>query len=154
MPGVPAIYLHSLLGSRSWPEGVSGPTDRRRDQPPEARRSTADGPDGLRVSDLLDPETLRGMVHGPYLRLLRIRRATPAFHPRAPATVLDLDPRVFAIERWTIDDEQRDRRAAQRLARRGDGEAPGRRWRDLITGERVMSEMQLAGYRVAWLVER
>lgn len=153
MQGVPAIYLHSLLGSRSWPEGVSGPMDRRAIN---RQKLTIDGegPDALRVADLLDPETLRGMVHGPYLRLLRIRRATPAFHPRAPATVLDLDPRVFAIERWTIDDEQRIVALHNVSPDAANVKLPGGAWRDLITGERVMSEMQLAGYRVAWLVER
>ena len=31
---------------------------------------------------------------------------------------------------------------------------PGGAWRDLITGERVMGEMRLDGFRIAWLVER
>ena len=153
LQGVPGIYLHSLLGSRSWPEGVTGPTGRRAINR-QKLVIDGDGPDALRIADLLDPETLRGMVHGEYLRLLRIRRATPAFHPRAPQSVLDLHPSVFALERWTIDDEQRvvalhnvsPDTAAVRL--------PGGAWRDLITAERVVGEMELEGYRVAWLVER
>jgi sucrose phosphorylase len=153
LQGVPGIYLHSLLGSRSWPEGVTGPTDRRAINR-QKLVIDGDGPDALRLGDLLDPETLRGMVHGPFVRFLRIRRATPAFHPRAPQSVLDLHTSVFALERWTIDDEQRVLALHNVAPDTAPVKLPGGAWRDLITGERVVSEMQLAGYRVAWLVER
>jgi sucrose phosphorylase len=153
LQGVPGVYLHSLLGSRSWPEGVTGAGDRRAIN----RQKLAidgDGPDGLKLADLLDPETLRGMVHGPYVQLLRIRRANPAFHPRAPANVLDLHPGVFAIERSTIDDEQRIVALHNVSPETATMKLPGGAWRDLITGERVVGEMRLASYRVAWLVQR
>ena len=76
------------------------------DQPPEAR-PRGRGPRGAARRRPARPR--HAARHGPRLvpAVLRIRRATPAFHPRAPSSVLELDPRVFAIERWTIDDEQR-----------------------------------------------
>ena len=153
MQGVPGIYLHSLLGSRSWPEGVTGETERRAINRQKLVVEGA-GADGLRLADLLDPETLRGMVHGPYVHLLRIRRANAAFHPRAPQSVLDLHPSVFAIERWTIDDEQRIVALHNVSPDTATVKLPGGAWRDLITGERMMGETPLAGYRVAWLVAR
>jgi sucrose phosphorylase len=153
LPGVPGVYLHSLLGSRSWPEGVTGPADRRAINR-QKLVVEGDGPDALRLADLLDPETLRGMVHGRYVQLLRIRRANPAFHPRAPASVLDRHPSVFAVERWTLDDDQRILALHNVGPERAAVKLPGGAWRDLITGERVVGEMQLAGYRVAWLAAR
>jgi sucrose phosphorylase len=153
LQGVPGVYLHSVLGSRSWRDGVTGPTDRRAINR-QKLVIDGDGPDALKVADLLDPETLRGMVHGPYVHLLRIRRANPAFHPRAPATVLELHPSVFAVERWTIDDEQRIVALHNVAPDPAQLKLPGGAWRDLITGERVQGEMRLVGYRVAWLVER
>jgi hypothetical protein len=68
--------------------------------------------------------------------------------------VLDLHVSVFALERWTIDDEQRVLALHNVAPDPATVKLPGGAWRDLITGERAVGEMQLAGYRVAWLVER
>lgn len=152
LQGVPAVYLHSILGSRSFPSGVVG--EDRRAINRERLEVGGSGASALDVGDLHDLSTLRGMVYGPYVNLLRIRRSQPAFHPRAPANVVDIDPGVFAIERYTIDEEQRVLALHNVRRRAVDVRLPGGAWRDLITGERAVTSFRLPGYRIAWLVAR
>ena len=92
LPGVPGIYIHSLLGSPNWAEGVRL-TGRAR----TINRAT------LRVdtvrAELADPTSMRARVFYPYLDLLRVRVRQPAFNPCAGMNVLPLDDRVLALKR-------------------------------------------------------
>ncbi len=92
LAGVPAIYVHSLLGSRSWNEGVETRGENR-----AINRKKLDKQSLL--SELSNPESLRGMVFGGVMGLLKARATTPAFRPDAPQQVLGVDDRVFAILR-------------------------------------------------------
>ncbi len=92
LPGVPATYIHSLLGSRNWLEGVQ-----------QTGRARTVNREKLQIQDLLaeleDPESFRAKVFFPYIHLIKIRQAQPAFHPNAAFEILNLDARVFAIKR-------------------------------------------------------
>jgi sucrose phosphorylase len=92
LPGVPATYIHSLLGSRNWLEGVQ-----------QTGRARTINRQKLQVEDILselkDPNSFRARVFFPYLSLIKIRKQQPAFHPKAAFDVLDLDSKVFAIKR-------------------------------------------------------
>jgi sucrose phosphorylase len=92
LPGVPATYIHSLLGSRNWLEGVQ-----------QTGRARTINRQKLQVEDILselkDPNSFRAKVFFPYLSLIKIRKQQPAFHPKAAFDVLDLDSKVFAIKR-------------------------------------------------------
>ncbi|MGD8252504.1 MAG: alpha-amylase family glycosyl hydrolase, partial [Desulfobacterales bacterium] len=93
LPGVPATYIHSLMGSRNWTAGV--------EQTGRARTINREKPDVDRVTAALaDPGSFRSRVFFPYLRMISTRRRQKAFHPNASFEVLDLDPRVFAIKRF------------------------------------------------------
>jgi sucrose phosphorylase len=92
LPGVPAIYIHSVLGSRNWLEGVEK-TGRARTI---NRESLA--VDTL-ISQIQNPGSFRARVFHAYIDLIRIRRQQPAFHPNAAAEVLELHPNVFALIR-------------------------------------------------------
>ena len=79
-----------MLGLGNWPEGITGrdnrAINRRRISPRRrSRRPTA-------------PSSSR------YVELLRRRRSEPAFDPRGAQRILDLDPRVFAVERVAPDE--------------------------------------------------
>lgn len=92
LQGVPAIYFHSLVGSRGWPEGVA-----ERGTPRTINREKLD-----RValeSKLTDAGTLRHAVFHGYRELLLQRRAHPAFSPDADQQVITIDPRVFGLVR-------------------------------------------------------
>jgi len=91
-PGVPGIYVHSVLGSRNWTDGVAS-TGR-------ARTINREKPLLSDITkNLKDPDGLRHQIFYPYTHRIRIRRGQPAFHPNSGCRVLELDPRVFAIER-------------------------------------------------------
>lgn len=90
--GVPAIYIHSLLGSRNDLEGV-----RRTGRSRSINRAQLDMRD--LDCELSDPSSLRAKVFSAYSRLLRIRSGESAFHPDAVQEVLDLGAGVFAVTR-------------------------------------------------------
>ncbi len=92
LAGVPGIYIHSLLGSGNWQAGVEQ-TGRNR----TINREKLDEPAVSR--DLEGEDTLRGRIFYGYRRLLKARRSSPAFHPRAAQRILSRDPKVFAVLR-------------------------------------------------------
>ena len=92
LPGIPATYIHSLLGSRNWTAGVKQ-TGRAR----TINREKLDA--GNIIKELSDPHSFRSEVFYPYIELIKTRRQQPAFHPNAAFEILEIDPRVFGIRR-------------------------------------------------------
>ena len=96
LPGVPATYIHSLLGSRNWVEGVQ-----------ETGRARTINREKLQVerllSELNNPASFRARIFFPYLELIKSRKKQPAFDPNADFEILDVDPRVFGIKRSSTD---------------------------------------------------
>jgi glucosylglycerate phosphorylase len=90
--GVPAIYFHSLFGSRGWPEG-----SRECGYPRAINRQKLDW--RTLEMELRRPGSRRASVFQSCARLLRARASTPAFHPGAPQTVLDLGDPIFGVVR-------------------------------------------------------
>jgi sucrose phosphorylase len=93
LPGVPATYIHSLLGSRNWVDGVK-----------KTGRARTINREKLQVekliSELNNPESFRSKVFFPYLDLIKIRARQKAFHPNAGFEILDIGPNFFAIKRY------------------------------------------------------
>ena len=92
LPGVPATYIHSILGSRNWIEGVNR-TGRARTINREKLNLKEV------ITELGDKHSFRSRVFYPYRRLMQIRSKQPAFHPNADFEILDLHPALFAIRR-------------------------------------------------------
>ena len=92
LPGVPASYIHSLLGSRNWTEGVKQ-TGRARTINREKLHA-----DTVREA-LSDPDSFRARVFTPYSHLIKTRKKQPAFHPNAAFGILEIHPQLFAIRR-------------------------------------------------------
>lgn len=92
LPGVPATYIHSLLGSRNWDEGVRM-TRRAR------TINRVKLPIDEVVRQLKNPETFRSKIFHAYRRMISIRIRQPAFHPNAEFEILTIHPSVFAIHR-------------------------------------------------------
>lgn len=92
-PGVPAVYIHSILGSHNWTKGVE-----------QTKRARTINRQKLQLDDLLselnDPESFRPRIFFPYIELIKTRRKQQAFHPNADFEILDVDPRVFAVKRF------------------------------------------------------
>jgi sucrose phosphorylase len=94
LAGVPGIYVHSLLGSRNCGECVETSGRARSINREKFDLPTLEGS----FQELWGQRTqvLVGMI-----RLLKLRRTLPAFHPGAGQRVLRLDARVFAVWRGT-----------------------------------------------------
>ena len=92
LSGVPAVYIHSLLGSQNWTDGVK--------QTGRARTINRAQLSANAISrELADPHSLRARIFYPYLDMIRIRTRQPCFHPAASMSILNLDDRVFAAKR-------------------------------------------------------
>ncbi|MFT4546459.1 MAG: glycosidase [Verrucomicrobiales bacterium] len=98
MMGIPAVYIHCLLGSRN---DVAG-----RDASGIARRINREklNPEGVAL-ELGDEGSLRSQVLVGMLALLAQRQAIAAFHPHAAQEVLELGPGVFGLRRKRGDGE-------------------------------------------------
>ncbi len=92
LPGVPATYIHSLLGSRNWHEGVRQTGRNRTINREKLHLETV-------LAELDDPWSWRSRIFYPYLELIKLRTQQPAFHPNAAFEVVDLKRSVFAIKR-------------------------------------------------------
>lgn len=149
LPGVPATYIHSILGSRNWSEGVKQ-TGRAR----TINRKRLDVEEVL--SELNDPNSFRSRVFFPYLDLIKTRKEQTAFHPNAGFEILDIDPKLFAIKRYF---EDQTIYALTNISSRGvpaslSGDDISSQMVDLISGEKInTASFSLKPYQFVWLVE-
>ncbi len=90
--GIPALYLHSLTGTRDWQAGVE-----ETGRPRTINRRSWD--EGQLVELLERPDTFHARIFDELVRRVRIRVGQEAFHPDAPQQALDLGPALFAVRR-------------------------------------------------------
>ncbi|MGC8779994.1 MAG: alpha-amylase family glycosyl hydrolase, partial [Anaerolineae bacterium] len=159
LAGVPGIYVHSLFGSRNCHDCFAA-TGR-------ARSLNRHKFDRAEIEAILaDPARHERRVFDAYRRLLRLRRAVPAFHPAGGQQALDLGSGVFAVLRrppaagrpvlCLVNVSSQPQTVDLGQVARGDH--PVRAWRDLIGGESHAVEgdagiIELKGYQVAWLAQ-
>lgn len=91
-PGVPAVYVQSILGSRNDTEGVK-----------VAGYNRAINREKYAISQieaaLSDSQSLRHKVYHALSKLIQLRTRQPAFHPDNPMEVLESDNSLFIIRR-------------------------------------------------------
>lgn len=99
MPGVPGIYFHSLVGSRSYHEAVR-----------QTRRNRAVNREKLNFDnvkeDLENENTLRYNILTRYKQLISIRTNEKAFDPYSGFEVLSICDKTFAIKHYSTDDSE------------------------------------------------
>ena len=147
LPGVPATYIHSLLGSRNWTEGVK-----------ETGRARTINRQKLQlekvIEELNDPQSFRSKVFYPYIDLIKTRTNQSAFHPNAAFEILDVDPRIFAIRRYSEDQSiyaLTNISAAEISVSLAQKDMPSQ-LTDLISGERINPDsFILRPYQYVWL---
>jgi glycosidase len=100
MAGLPAIYVHSLFGSRNWTAGVAA-----RGQNRAINRQMFQRQDLER--ELADDGSLRAQVFSGLRSLILARKAEPAFHPSGAQHVLASDPALFSLVRTSPDGASR-----------------------------------------------
>jgi len=98
LPGVPATYIHSLLGSRNWKEGVR-----------KTQRARTINREKLNIENVLlqlkNIKSFRAMIFFPYIKLIELRKRQPALHPNAAFEILKVHPQLFAIARYCEEQE-------------------------------------------------
>ncbi len=100
LAGVPGIYVHSLFGSRGWPEGVAQTGRYRTINRQRFRRAALE-------AELDDPDALRHRVFHRFRALLRARMSARAFHPNGNQRVLADNPALFSLLRVAPDGSDR-----------------------------------------------
>ncbi len=155
--GVPGIYVHSLIGSENWQEGVATTGANR-----TINRQKLDY---AAVShELLQEGSLRNLVFEGYKGLIRARAANPAFDPASPQEVLTVPSEVFGVARGpyqgsgtvycltNVSSSEVEVGLPKPTTEDGG-------FTDLITGDRVFPHpestdrcsVELAAYEVMWL---
>ncbi len=157
--GVPALYFHSLFGSRGWPAGV--------EETHKYRTINREKLDRARLeSDLVQPASLSSRVFSRLSRLLEVRRQQAAFSPAASQRVLQGADSVFALLREEASGASAvlclhnvtAERVRVQLALADTPLGSASALFDLITGKPMIGGMnlklELAPYETLWLAGR
>ena len=147
LPGVPAVYIHSLLGSRNWDAGVELTGMARSINREKLQLNEV-------VQDLKNSHSFRSKIYWDYRDMIRTRRSHPAFHPNASFEILNLHPQVFSIVR-----EYQGQRvvsltniSSKSILIKADQAGVATDARDLITRSIPgTSELELKPYQFVWL---
>lgn len=141
--GIPAIYIHSYIGSRNDNAGV------RRTGINRAINREKNNLEEL-IGELENPESGRAVIMREIQRMIRIRRTKDAFEPEAAQEVLQLDDRVLAFRRkgktsevlclYNFSDENIEVNCPGAADRR-----------DLMSGERMAAAVKLGAYAFRWI---
>ncbi len=144
LAGVPALYYHSMVGSRNYYEGVERTGVRR------AINREKLGLERLK-GELSERGSRRELVYSALTRLLRERRKHRAFHPEGPQTVLSLHRQIFAVERQSPDGGEKILSIIN-LSDAPVSLQPKFRGRvDIITGTTLEKQIDLEPYGIRWL---
>jgi sucrose phosphorylase len=147
LPGVPATYIHSLLGSRNWLAGVR-----------QTGRARTINREKLQVENVLsqleNPESFRSQIFFPYRHLIKIRKKQKAFHPNADFEILEVDPKIFAIKRnsedqtiWALTNI-----SSQQIPVSLSADGISGQMTNLLTGEKMNPDsLILKPYQFVWL---
>ncbi len=154
LAGLPAIYVHSLLGSNGWLEGVRSSGHNRTINHQKFELPVLN-------RELDDHSSTRSRVFRSLAAMLSARRSRPAFHPNSAQCILTLHPAVFSILRTPQTGfpilclhNLSTTTAPVPLKNALKGLQKGT-WTDILTGERFplgdLSILPLSACQVLWL---
>lgn len=153
LEGIPAIYIHSVLGTRNDYEGLAETGQNRSIN----RRIWEHDEIEARLKD---EHSLQARVLDGLRKLLRIRRRQAAFHPNAIQFTMQLGLKTFGVWRQSIDREQdlfcvsNVTRKPRRIELENINLVSTESWRDLISGREIGEDeemLELAPYQTVWL---
>ncbi|MEI6285341.1 MAG: sugar phosphorylase [Bacillota bacterium] len=140
MLGVPAIYIHSLLGSRNDYEGLAQSGINRRINREKLEYST--------LLEQLQSDYVRKTVFETLKQLLNIRGKQPAFSPYGNQTVLDCGKEFFVLKRINADEIVT---CIVNVGAEPQQIPAGIRGYDIISGAYCGKNHVIAGYQFLWL---
>lgn len=140
MVGVPAIYYHSLLGSRNDYRGL--------EESGINRRINREKLDYSQISKEIAEDSRRKAIFEGTKNLISLRQGEKAFSPYAPQNVLELDERVFALERINGDQKITFMVNVSNEVINLETEISGR---DIISGREYKNNIQIEPYGYMWI---
>ncbi len=143
--GVPGIYIHSLLGSQNWYEGVIESGINRRINREKLNYK-------LVCREIEQSNTLRNLVFNELSKLIKIRRRHPAFSPNASQKVVFLDGRIFSFIRYNDRSNEKIlvlvNVSSEKVSIPNDF-----RGIDIISDEKIYNEfIEMLPYQARWIV--
>ena len=154
--GIPAIYFHSMFGSRGWLNGPAETGRNRSINREKLNRETLE-------RELADTNSLRAQVFGRLSHLLAVRAAQPCFSPHGTQRVLESSSRIFALLR-TAPGTAKPALCIHNVSAQPEQSnldlsntslAPFSELHDIISGRRIRAEsslsLLLAPYESVWL---
>ncbi|MGM0640675.1 MAG: sugar phosphorylase [Thermotogota bacterium] len=90
--GIPGIYIHSLIGSRNWVEGVKKLGYNRAINREKLQYKKL-------IKEINEKDSLRNKIFNGMKKMLDIRKTNKAFSPKSEQRILHLSKNVFCIER-------------------------------------------------------
>lgn len=146
LKGIPALYYHSILGSRNYYEGVK--------KTGMNRSINREKLDPARVSEQLKKQGhIRNLVYHRLTHLITSRSRHRAFHPKGKQRVLDLHPSVFGLERTAPPGLNGERivslinvseKTLEVSLNHGD-------YQDILTGKAFRNSATLRPFEILWL---
>ncbi|KRQ87621.1 Sucrose phosphorylase [Caloramator mitchellensis] len=91
MQGIPGIYVHSILGSKNYCEGVI--------QTGQNRSINREKFYLEKIVEDLNNDYIRNRIYNGFIKLLNIRKKSKAFSPKSEQKILDISSDVIAIIR-------------------------------------------------------
>ena len=158
LEGIPALYIHSLLGTHNDHQRVENSGHNRainRHQWDYNQLETL----------LADPDSSHHLVYNQLKQLLKIRRRQSAFHPNATQFTLHLGDQLFGFWRQSLDRQQsifcisNISDQVQTLSFAAINLIDNEQWQDLITGQPCSVEIHDSGeqginmqpYQTVWI---
>ena len=153
LEGIPAIYIHSMLATNNYYEGVELTSQNRTINRYKWNKQELE-------DQLQNPDSHHAKVFTELKRLIGIRKKQPAFHPNATQFTLHLGDDLFGFWRQSVKREQSifcinnvtDKDIAIPLATINLISLD--KWVDLISGEEftdLHKDLKLSPYQCVWL---
>jgi len=147
-PGVPAIYIQSILGSRNDYEGVKAAGHNRAINRQKFELKMIE-------AALADGDSLRHAIYTRLSRLIQLRTRQPAFHPDNPMTLYDGDNALLMLRRHGAQQEDGGLLCVFNLSGKTvEAKLPeARLFQDVITDEKIdgTQPIKLDAWQFVWL---
>ena len=142
-PGLPAIYFHSLVGSRNDVEGMLSSGQNRRINREKLSYDI--------LVEELENDPVRKSIWAAFQELLQARRSSPAFHPLGTFQFHDLSPSVICIQRFSPDKAEEVWLLFNLTEANQEIHLPEGAYADLLSDDEMGTKQYLHAYEYRWL---
>lgn len=140
--GVPAVYIHSLLGSRNDQQGVIDSGINRRINREKLNLEE--------VYQDLSGDSLREKIFYPYLDMMTVRQKESAFSPSSDQEALSIDSRLFTLLRHNKESGERIL-VVINVSSQSIEKSINYKGYDLLGKKNVMGQINLSPNDIMWL---